>query len=325
MNSEKIRKIQKLSRAILLPPSLVYGGVVNIKNFLYNKKILRAQTYNNVKIIGVGNIAAGGVGKTPVVIELCRALSQYGKVCAITGSYPTKDKRVNIVSLDGKIFKKPDVIPDEAYMIAKKAKVSVISSKNRKAAIELAIGLKTDYIVLDDALHKRSIKKNTEICVVDKEKPLEDGFYLPAGMLRDSKSSIKRCDITICLNKTGFKEKKIDCYEASFKPAGIFNNKKEKIDNVKTAFLFCGIGKPESFYKSVKNLGIKINGHKFFEDHHIYSKKDMQSLYEMQNKTQAEILLTTYKDYVKIENEDVCYLDVSLDIEKFDEVIEKLK
>ncbi len=324
MHSEDIKKIQRIARPILLPFSLLYGGFVNLRNALYDKKILRKQRYDNVKIIGVGNIAAGGVGKTPVVMKLSEAISKYGKVCVVTGNYPTKDKRVHVVSVDGNILKKPPVIPDEAYMIAKKIHATVISSKSRKAAIELAIGLNMNYIILDDALHKKNIEKDAEICIVDKEKPLEDGFYIPAGFLRDAKSALKKCNITICFNKTGYPKKKLDCYEAIFQPIGVFNNVGEKIGKPVSAFVFCGIGKPMSFLRDVENFGIEIKGYRFFEDHHIYSRRDMDNLYTLQKKHSAKLLLTTYKDFVKIENENVCYFDVDVKIEKLNSIIKGL-
>ncbi len=327
MNPEEIKKLQKIARIPLLIPSLLYGTTVNIKNFLYDIKFLKTQHYNDVKIISIGNIAVGGTGKTPFVIKLAQRLSHYGKVCVITGNYPTKDKRVNVVSLEGSIFKKPYIIPDEAYMIAKKTNVSVISSKSRKAAIELALGLDMKYIILDDALHKRNIQKDMEICIVDKNKPFEDGFYLPAGTLRESKNSIKRCNEIICVNKKDKQtaQNKIEqCHNAYFKTIGIFDKKNKKVENVRNVFAFCGIGKPRSFIESLKSLGINVKGCKFFDDHHTYVKKDLNILFQLKKKYKAEILVTTYKDFVKMEHEDIYYLDMEIEVDNFSQIIERI-
>jgi len=327
MNTEQIKRIQNILKIPLFAPSLFYGGIVNVRNFLYDKKVLKISAFKNIKVIGVGNIAVGGVGKTPVVVKLAQTLSQKGKVCVITGNYPTKDKRVNVVSIYGNVFKKPPDVPDEAYMIAKKTDAAVISSKSRKAAIELAIGLKCRYAVLDDALHKRSIKKDVEICVVDKNKPFENGLYLPAGMLRDAKNSINRCDFVICMDKgIGGKTSKLisKCNNAYLKPLGLFDNKQKKVENVKNVFAFCGIGNPAGFLKSLKDYGLNVKGFKFFKDHKIYSAKDIELLYRLKKEKNAEILVTTYKDFVKMENEDICYLDVEPIIEGFDEIAERI-
>lgn len=324
MHSEDVKKIQRIARPVLFPFSLIYGGFVNIRNALYDKNILKKQKYGGTKIISVGNIAAGGAGKTPVVIKLAEAMSKYKKVCVITGNYPTKDKRVHVVSIDGNILKKPPAVPDEAYMVAKKTHSTVISSKSRKAAIELAIGLNMNCIILDDALHKKNIEKDAEICVIDKEKPFEDGFYIPAGFLRDAKSTLKKCDITVCFNKTGHGRKSLDCYEAVFLSMGVFNSAGEKIEKPESAFVFCGIGKPASFLRDVEKFGIEIKGHKFFKDHHTYSKRDLNNLYMLKKKYGAKLLLTTYKDFVKMENEDVCYFDVDVKIEKLEGIVKGL-
>ncbi len=327
MNTEEIKKIQKILKVPLFVPSLFYGGIVNARNFLYDKKVLKTSEFKNIKVIGVGNIAVGGVGKTPVVIKLAQALSRTGKVCVITGNYPTKDKRVNVVSIYGNVFKKPPAIPDEAYMIAKKTDAAVISSKSRKAAVELSIGLRCRYVILDDALHKRNIKKDVEICVVDKNKPFEDGLYLPAGMLRDAKKSINRCDFVICMDKernTKTSKAVPNCLDAYLKPTGLFNNRQKKVENVKSVFAFCGIGNPVGFLKSLEDYGLNVKGFKFFKDHKIYSKKEMELLYGLKKEKNAEILVTTYKDFVKMENEDIYYLDVEPIIEGFDEITERI-
>jgi tetraacyldisaccharide 4'-kinase len=325
MNSEDLRKIQKKARAFLFAPSLLYAASIKFRNLLYDRNILKSQSYKDVKIISVGNIAAGGVGKTPVVIALSRKLSQYGKTCVITGNYPFKDKMVHIVSIEGSIFKKPDVVSDEAYMIAKKVDVSVIASKSRRAAIELASGLNMKYIILDDALHKRDIVKDLEVCVVDKEMPFEEGYYLPAGSLRDSKSSIKRCDEIVCVNKTNYSKKKLACHEAKFTAKGIFNNKgiMLKSKNPK-AFVFCGIGKPLAFIEDLKTYGVEVVGYKFFKDHYRYTKNDILMLNRLKEASKADILLTTFKDFVKVEGENIYYFDVELEIENLDSIIERI-
>ncbi len=323
MDAEKLKRLQEQLRPFLLLPSYMYGLIVNIKHELYNKRILKTQHYSNAKIISVGNIAVGGVGKTPVVIEIAKKLSMHGKTCIITGNYPFKDKRVQIVSLEGNIFKGVDSVSDEAFMMATKLDVSVIASKSRKAAIELAIGLGMEYMILDDALHHREIKKDLEICVVDKQKPFENGYYLPAGSIRDAKSSLNRCDFILCVNKTGYDKKSIDCLEAELKIAGIFDKFSKPI-KPKSVYAFCGIGKPEAFLKTLQDFGVDIKGYRFFNDHHIYTRQDIELLYRAQKESNAEILVTTYKDFVKLENEDISYLDIELEIEKIDEIVKRI-
>ncbi len=325
MDSKNIKTLQKKLKPLLLPVSFLYSGIVNAKELAYDAGILKSHSYRGVKIISVGNIVAGGSGKTPVVIEIANALKNEGETCVVTGNYPLKDKRLIVVSSKGRIFKKPPSVPDEAYMIAKKTGVTVIVSKNRKAAIELSVGLNMRYVILDDALHHREINKTVEICVLGSEISKKE-HYLPAGMIRTPRRALKRCDIRICFKKENDQvEMPPDCFEAHFEPLGIFDKNSNRIDGIRSAFIFCGIGNPENFKDTVESMGIQVKGYRFFEDHHIYSDKEIDELKKESNRTKAEILLTTYKDFVKIEDEDMCYLDVATKIQHFERIIRVLK
>ncbi len=327
MNPDVIKKAQKNLKPLLIPASLVYGIILNVRDLYYSKKTKKQ--YNGVKIISVGNIVVGGVGKTPLVIEIARFLKDYGKVCVITNNYPLKDKGVHVVSLDGSIFKKPPKVPDEPYMIAKKVDVSVIASKIREAAIELAIGFKSKFIILDDALHKKHIKKDLEICVVDKYRPFDNGLYLPAGMLRDTKKSLKSCNLIVCVDKDMGNKKPTkrgtNCIDVKMVINGVYDkNGRVEIDR-KSVIAFCGIGNPTSFKKTLESLGIYIKAFFAFNDHHFYTQNDIDFLKKEKEKKKADLLLTTYKDFVKLENEkDICYVDISLNIENIKEKLLKI-
>ncbi len=322
MDTRTIKNWQRKLKPLLLPASLIYSSFVNMKEIMYDVGILKSQTYKNTKIVSVGNIVAGGSGKTPVAIELANSLKKLGNTCVITGNYPIKDKRIIIVSSGNRIFKKPPAVPDEAYMIAKKTGVTVIVSKNRKAAVELSCGLNMEYIILDDALHHREIEKSVEICVFGSETE-EKEHYLPAGMIRTAKKAMERCDIKICFNE----ENSVDgCLRAYLKPMGIFDKNHHKKENISSVFIFCGIGNPEKFKETVEKMGINIAGYAYFEDHHIYTKEEIKKLKQKAEEAEAEILLTTYKDFVKMEDEDgIYYLDVAAQIENFDRIIEAIR
>ncbi len=323
-NTEHVKKLQKQLSPILIPISYIYQGAVYLKNILYDKSVKTPEHFDKIKIISVGNIAVGGVGKTPVVIEIANRLKKYGSVCIITNAYTAEDKSTNIVAFNGHIFKKPPSIADETYLIAKKTYVNVISSKDRRRAILLSRDMKSDYVILDDGLQKRNISRDYDICVVDKQSIYEDGHYLPAGFLRDSKASINRCDFLICVDKKGIANKAFECNEAKVVVKGIFGGQSEN-SRKKSAFLFCGIGKPLGFLKSVKDLGIDVKGYRFFDDHHIYSDSEIDALKKEKEKCGADLLLTTYKDFVKLNTDGICYLDISLEIENIDKIIDRIR
>ncbi len=318
MNPDVVRKLQKRLKPVLLPISFAYGTILTLRNIYYSKRPKKA--FEGTKIISVGNIVAGGVGKTPLVIELAKFFKTKGKTTVITNNYPLRDKRIQLVSVDGSVFKKPPKVSDEPYMIAKKVGVSVIASKNREAAIELALGLKSQFVILDDALHKRNIKKDLEICVLDKYKPFGDGLYLPAGMLRDTKRALNLCDITVCVDKGEADQKsqeQIDCIDVKMEVLGVFDKNGNKINvKGKSALAFCGIGNPEGFKNTLKGLDLSVKKIVAFEDHHIYTQDEIEQLKRGKDELGADFLITTFKDFVKMENEnDIVYVDIELNIE----------
>jgi len=325
MNLDAVKKLQKKLKPFLLPLSFAYGTFLTLRDVYYLNR--PKKTFEETKIISVGNIVAGGVGKTPLVIELAKFFKTKGKTTVITNNYPLKDKQIQLVSVDGSIFKKPPKVSDEPYMIAKKADVNVIASKNREAAIELALGLKSKFIILDDALHKRNIKKDLEICVLDKYKPFGDGLLLPAGTLRDTKRALNLCDLIVCVDKGEKTEKQqelLDCIDVKMEVVGVFDKNRERIDaRGKTALAFCGIGNPESFKNTLENLGVDVKKLIVFEDHHIYTQEEIKQLKKEKGDLRTELLITTFKDFVKMENEsDIVYVDIKLNIESLKDFLE---
>ncbi|WP_022670662.1 tetraacyldisaccharide 4'-kinase [Hippea alviniae] len=317
MNRVEAEKLQKRLKPLLIPFSLLYGAVVNIKEGYSKPKI----SFDSLKVISIGNITVGGSGKTPVAISLAERLMRYGKVCVITNIYPLKDKRAHVVSIDGNIFKKPPKVPDEAYMIAKKLPITVIASKNRIAALELAVSLKMDFAILDDALHITRLKKDIEICVFDDLNLNKKELYLPAGMIRNSKKLLKRCSFKICTQN----KKTDECMKATVKPKGVFDHQNRPVEyKNRSAFVFCGIGNPNSFLKTIELCGIKIKGYQLFDDHHLYTDEEIEALKRKQKEIGAELLLTTLKDFVKLEDDEIVYLDIDLEIEKIDEIVKEI-
>ena len=303
---KNIKFFQTILAPILFPVSLLYLATVSARNFLYDIGFFKTVKIDGAKIISIGNIKAGGTGKTPLCIGIANYLHSLGYIVAIvTNAYKAKHKNALIVS-DGKsIFYKTPIVNDETYLIAKKTKAIVASAKDRLSAIELLMKFEPNYVILDDGLQYRKIAKDLEVCIIDQER-----FYLPFGLLRDSKKSLKRCNKLICFEG--------DCeIKAKIVNNGFFdiNGKTKK---PQSAFVFCSIGNPDKFLSSLAELGIDIKGYKCFRDHYNYTKKDIDILKTLQVNKKAEVLLTTYKDFVKIEQSGIVYVDIEilLDYEK---------
>ncbi|OSS41591.1 Tetraacyldisaccharide 4'-kinase [Desulfurella amilsii] len=293
-----VRFFQKILTPILFPISMLYLAIVNVRNFLYDIGFFKTTKVDGVKIISIGNIKTGGTGKTPLCIGISNYLNTLGfKTAIITNAYKAKQKSTLIVSDGSNIFYKTPIVNDETYMLAKKTHSIIVSTKDRLSAIESLNQFKPEYIIFDDGLQYRKIAKDLEVCIIDSER-----FYLPFGYLRDSKKSLKRCQKIVCFDG--------DCEIKSEITIKGFFDINGAFDKPKSVFVFCSIGDPQKFLISIKTLGIKINGFKCFKDHYYYTKKDIELLRSLKHQTGSEVLLTTYKDFVKIEQPGIVYLDI---------------
>ncbi|MCK4278740.1 MAG: tetraacyldisaccharide 4'-kinase [Desulfurellaceae bacterium] len=321
MNIIWINKIQKILLPLLFPLSIIFGLILYLRRILYNnlfrKKII------DIKIIGVGGVTLGGAGKTPVVIRIAKALKDRDRdVCVIVSGYGGKIKVPTLVFDGHDVFFDIPFVSDEALLIAGKTNVPVISAKDRIKGVEYAKNMGFKYVILDDSFQYLKVKKDYEILVLDGENPFADGLLFPAGNLRENKNCIKFADQVISVYKRKVDSAVCIGKKAVFKPVGIFSREGERIFP-RSAFIFCAIGNPLSFKSSVKDMNIRIVGERFFMDHHIYTSADKEKLLNLKYKTNADVLLTTTKDMVKLKDFDCAYLDYTLEIKNIDDLIEE--
>ena len=290
---------------------------INIKNFLYEKKVFKERKVS-AKVICIGNLTTGGVGKTPVVIEIANYLSRKNKVCVISRGYKGKlsSKDINIIKDYEKILiEDPLLSGDEPNLIAKNIpNAMLITSANRVAAANYAIqNYGAEIIILDDGFTNRKLKKDLQILLFDTEKMIGNGKLLPAGPLREPLKEIKRADKILLMNKSG---KDFELTEdiikfLNYKPIEVCNvipdvylnpNTQEEISKKqKNIYAFCAIGQPDSFYNFLKK-DFNILGATTLSDHHSYTEKDLKELEKNALSRGADAIITTEKDYVKIAN-----------------------
>ncbi len=186
---------------ILLIPSVFYSFIIIFKNILYTIGLLK-EGKAKAKIICVGNLTTGGVGKTPIVIEFCKYLSKKGKkVSSLSRGYGGKLKGINIIKdfNNGILIDNANLTGDEVQLIAKnstpEADYAVVTSSNRlKGANYAAKNLNVEIIIMDDGFSNRKIKKDLTLLLFDSKKFIGNGFLLPLGALREPLVEIKRAD-----------------------------------------------------------------------------------------------------------------------------------
>ena len=308
---------------LLYPFSLVYGLVVYIRNFLFDYQIIKSIEFN-IPLICVGNITAGGTGKTPHVEYLVRLLKYEFNVACLSRGYKRKTDRYILADQSSTA----EEIGDEARQIKKKfPDIHVAVDRNRVNGIEhLMKDVKDlDVILLDDAYQHRFVKAGLSILLVDYNRPLDKDHLLPAGLLREQPFEKKRANI-ILVTKCPERIKPIDrrlvvkdltlypfqhLYFTHLKdemPRPIFNSvqkvmTRDEIKNMKPhVLMIAGIANPRSFKKFVRNYSTHITD-LVYPDHYTFTNKDIDFIISKFNELDSieKIIFTTEKDAMRLE------------------------
>jgi len=257
----------------------------------------KSYNFNNIKIIKVGNVVAGGSGKTPTVISIVRKLanSKY-QVHIISRGYKGSIKKSTLVNTDIHSYKE---VGDESIILSKIAPTWI--GNNRIESIKNAQKMGAKIVVLDDGIQDTSIKGDLNLLVFNGLQGLGNGKIIPAGPLREKLSdSIKKCHLSIIIDE--------DINNIANKLNNLLPIIKAKI-NIESEYLnnfknknvvaFCGLGFPEKFFKTIKEIGCNIRYKKSFPDHYQYKEKDLKELIDIAIKYNS-LLITTEKDHIKI-------------------------
>jgi tetraacyldisaccharide 4'-kinase len=289
-------------RLAFCPLSFVYRCAIQTRNKFYDAGILKTHKVS-APVISVGNITAGGTGKTPLVAWLAKYISSKNKKCAIlTRGYKAARDCV-----------------DEPALLARSAeKTPVIINPDRFGAAKKAIKNGAEVLILDDAFQHRRLSRELDIITIDATCPFGGGKVLPAGLLREPIQSLERADAVIItradqVDKTSVEEIKkrilsinpsLPIATAAHKPVSIINSNNETQPPTcikgKKVLTFCGIGNPDAFRKTVESLGAEIIDSLVFDDHYHYTQDDIARISDEAKALNAELVLTTEKDFSKI-------------------------
>ena len=328
-----------LLRKILFPFAILYGFITGIRNFLFDKGVLKSYSFD-VPIIAVGNLSVGGTGKTPQIEYLIRLLSPTYKVATLSRGY--KRKSEGFVLADS--TSNAEILGDEPFQFYKKFQnIQVAVDADRKNGIEKLLSQtnKPEVILLDDAFQHRKVKAGFYILLTSYDDLYSDDFILPTGNLRESRTGAKRANLVVVTkcpatlspdeqNKIQAKLKLTSTQELYFSyidyDESIFSELKSiKVSEIRNIdkLLLAGIAKPEQFFKYLQS---KKEKQLVFPDHHHFTEKD---LLEIENKAQDKIIITTEKDFVRLKDsiptEQLFYLPIRSSFlsagEKFDKTI----
>lgn len=246
----------------------------------------------NVPVICIGNITAGGTGKTPVSLSVAKMLeSAMMHPFFITRGYGGK---LNNTYVNNKKHTAREV-GDEPLLLSRQAPVIVAS--NRHTGAKLALKEGADILIMDDGFQNPSLHKDISFLVFDGHYGIGNGKIIPAGPLRETlEDGLKRADALIIMGKD-----KHCLAERTNLPVffGHTEAVQTAISGNTNVLAFAGIGHPQKFYHTLQMQGFNLVESIDFPDHHFYSKKELDSLISKARALNAEIY-TTSKDYVKI-------------------------
>ena len=264
----------------------------------YLKKILKKPIKFKVPIICVGNLIAGGGGKTPLTIQLAKILIRRGySTHIIKKQYKSSNNR-NVLLV--KKNSDPSSVGDEPLLLANTTKTWL--TKNRTLGIHKAIENGAKIIILDDGYQDHSIIKDYNILTIKESQKFGNKQIIPAGPLRESiEKGIKKADhIFYYGNKKSFK------YDSFLKNIPITEVKIKKIKkNIlhgiknKNVLAFTGIAHPNNFFDTLTGCGFNLLKKLEYPDHYKYSKEDIIKIISMSDLFKLSII-TTEKDYIKI-------------------------
>ncbi len=306
----------KSFRYLLFPLAFIYSIIIRFRNFLFDKNILKSASFN-FPVICVGNLAVGGTGKTPMTEYLVEMLRDKFKTATLSRGYKRKTKGFTIA---GENTTAIDIGDEPMQFHLKFPDITVAVGEERLVAIPLILHEKpdTEVIILDDAFQHRSVKAGLNILLTDYMNLYTRDLMMPAGDLRDVKSSNKRAEIIIvtkCKPGLSIEDKnelvteiqplqKQHVFFTEMKytdPYHLFNKKTFKITAETDVLLICGIANPNPIkdYLSSKVHSFDMNK---YPDHHIFSIDDLYEIKRNFEKLDSKnkIMLTTEKDAVRL-------------------------
>lgn len=288
-----------------------------MRNKLYDKNIFKSASFN-FPIICVGNLATGGTGKTPITEYLIRLLKNDFKTATLSRGYKRKTVGFAIANENSTALE----IGDEPMQFHQKfPNISVAVGEERIVAIPQLLHQKpeTEVIILDDAFQHRQVKAGLNIILTDSSNLYTRDFILPAGDLRDVRSSSKRADILIvtkCKADLTEAEKKNIITEIDpaanqmvyfttivySKPYHLFTKEIINIEHDYGILLVCGIANPRPLKEHLTKHADSYDMLRF-ADHHIFHSNDLKEIKLQFDKISLEkkVILTTEKDAVRLE------------------------
>lgn len=262
---------------LLTPLSVLFAGVSGLRRAAYRSGVLRRHRLPVVVVV-VGNISAGGTGKTPTTLWLAQALRDRGHKPGIVSRGYGGSARLMEVDEDSD----PAIVGDEPALLASRAACPLVIGRDRVAAARLLLANHpaVDVILSDDGLQHYRLMRDVEIAVIDGARGIGNGWLLPSGPLRESASRLHAVD-AIVMNGKMPQFGSVPEFSMSLHGSLLRNLRDPASTRPIASFAdtpshaLAGIGNPQRFFEQLRRQGLSINTHAF-ADHHPYAASDLE-------------------------------------------------
>lgn len=305
-------------RNALLPFARLYGAGVSLRLALYRRGLLRVATAAR-PVVSVGNVAAGGTGKTPFVRWLAGELLRRGRHPSILTRGYGRSSRGTIVVSDGRgTLAGVAESGDEPSLLARALpSVPIVADARRAvaAARAEALAAPVDLHLLDDGFSHVGLARDVDVVLLDATAPDAGGALLPAGLLREPLSSLARADLVVvtkseqadpgpALELARRFAPGVPVYRARTEVLGIRDDAGAAVDPADlpagTTLAVCGIARPDAFRATLEGMGLSPAAVLAFRDHERYGPLVLGQIERALEESGATALLTTEKDAVKL-------------------------
>ncbi len=320
INGRRKGVLPAIARWVLYPASVVYGAFASFYHFLYDSGILPGRGLP-VPVISVGNITAGGTGKTPMVEHLARRFSTGRKAVILSRGYGRMSRGIQIVSDGRNLLLSPHQSGDEPFLLAGRLpQTAVVVGKDRALAGKYAIReLGAELLILDDGYQHRSLKRDLDIVTINARAPFGYGHFLPRGLLRESERNLRRADIFVLTRVDGLGKERLDSIKSRLR---LINPQAPVVESIHCPRHLKRLGSSEcrplsmikgqdiaalssvvdyqSFEGILTGLGANIRRAFRYTDHFWYRDADIGEISSLAASANASLIITTEKDAVRL-------------------------
>jgi tetraacyldisaccharide 4'-kinase len=314
-------------RILLLPFSILYGMIVRFRNFLFDIGILKQYSFKSF-VINVGNLSAGGTGKSPHVIYLINQLKNKYPIAVLSRGYGRQTKGFRWVKSDNS----PLQVGDEPLQYAQLfPELDIAVCEKRVVGIEqIQKEKKSEIVLLDDAFQHRYVKPDFNILITDYSDLFYNDQLLPSGRLREPKSGVKRADVVIVskspehinaneMQQISTKIKKYGVSKVVFsymrysESMEFLSGEKMPIAYLRNCnvILVAGIANPKPFIEFANSFSKSVKEF-IFKDHHPFSSGDIIKIKNEYNQLLSQnspvVILTTRKDFMRFNTSELKHL-----------------